>query len=215
MSLEAPQDILDFWFGSERSLLNEVSHIKHLFGVWFFRTNPAVETTFIAEAAQIDKLSDASSLGKEWFTAEGILARVVMLDQGTRTAFRGTPKAFAYDDIAKELVLLIIQKGWFFDKYLPVERQILCLPLLHSEDIHAHRVASELVHRLSEGTDNPELVQMFKSNVSFLAEHTQVVEKFGRYPSRNSALGRTNTPEEEEYLASPDLPGWAKSQAKA
>ena len=118
----------------------------------------------------------------------GTLARVVMLDQGTRTAFRGTPKAFAYDDIAKELVLDIIQKGWFFDKYLPVERQILCLPLLHSEDIHAHRVASELVHRLSEGTDNPELVQMFKSSVSFLAEHTLVVEKFGRYPSRNSAL---------------------------
>lgn len=111
-----------------------------------------------------------------------------MLDQGTRTAFRGTPKAFAYDDIAKELVLEIVEKGWFFEKYLPIERQVLCLPLVHSEDIHAHRVTSELVHRLSEGTENPELVEMFKSNVGFLAEHTEVVEKFGRYPSRNSAL---------------------------
>ena len=77
MSLTTPQDILDFWFGSDRTLLNEVSHIKHLFGVWFFRTNPAVETTFIAEATQIDKLSDASSLGEEWFTAEGIACALV------------------------------------------------------------------------------------------------------------------------------------------
>lgn len=27
-----------------------------------------------------------------------------------------------------------------------------------------------------------------------------VIEKFGRYPSRNEALGRKSTPEEEEHL---------------
>jgi hypothetical protein len=32
--------------------------------------------------------------------------------------------------------------------------------------------------------------------------HHAVLKRFGRYPSRNAVLGRRNTPEEEEYLAS-------------
>lgn len=114
-----------------------------------------------------------------------------MFDQGTRTAFRGTPKAFAYDDAAKELAMEVIRKGWFFEKYLPIERLSLWLPLLHSEDIHAHRVAKDLVQRICEDVGTPEAAQMFQGNVHFLAEHTQVVEKYGRYPSRNSALVRS------------------------
>ena len=77
MSLSTPHDILDFWFGSNEAKLNELSHIKHLFGVWFARTNPSVETTFVANAAQIDKLADSSSLGDEWFTPEGMCLRLI------------------------------------------------------------------------------------------------------------------------------------------
>ena len=39
-----------------------------------------------------------------------------------------------------------------------------------------------------------------------------MVRRFGRYPSRNNALGRDSTPEELEFLANPDLPGWMRSQ---
>ena len=28
-----------------------------------------------------------------------------------------------------------------------------------------------------------------------------MIKQYGRYPSRNEALGRTSSPEEEEYLA--------------
>ena len=34
-----------------------------------------------------------------------------------------------------------------------------------------------------------------------------VIEQFGRFPSRNAALGRISTPEEREYLKRPDA-GW-------
>ena len=34
----------------------------------------------------------------------------------------------------------------------------------------------------------------------FGLSHKDQIEKFGRYPGRNAALGRTNTAEEEEFL---------------
>ncbi len=114
-----------------------------------------------------------------------------MLDQGSRTAFRGTTKAFAFDEEAKKLSLEIFAKNWFFDKYLPIERQIIIMPLLHSEDIAAHRLAGEYVLRLSEGAeDHPEAAQLLQGTRYFLAEHSKVIEMFGRYPSRNASLVR-------------------------
>ena len=43
-------------------------------------------------------------------------------------------------------------------------------------------------------------------------QHRDVIERFGRYPHRNAALGRESTEEEKAWLASDDVPGWAKSQ---
>ena len=34
----------------------------------------------------------------------------------------------------------------------------------------------------------------------FSMDHLVPVEKFGRYPTRNKAMGRQSTPEEEEFL---------------
>ncbi|MBY0316911.1 MAG: DUF924 domain-containing protein [Bdellovibrionales bacterium] len=35
-------------------------------------------------------------------------------------------------------------------------------------------------------------------------KHLAILKKFGRYPHRNSILGRTSTSEELEFLKSPD-----------
>lgn len=75
MNLSTPSKILDFWFGSDRSIFNEPSHIKHLMGVWFNRTNPDIETTFAAEADQIEKLAVSSSLSDEWHTPQGFISQ--------------------------------------------------------------------------------------------------------------------------------------------
>ena len=48
---------------------------------------------------------------------------------------------------------------------------------------------------------------------SAVVEHSEVVERFGRYPHRNAQLGRESTAEEKAWLADVDnLPSWAKSQ---
>lgn len=113
-----------------------------------------------------------------------------MFDQGSRTAFRGTAEAFAFDAAGEELALEVINKGWFFEKYLPVERQTVIMPLLHSENIQAHNIAADYANRLCEGEEDPELSQFFKGVPFFLAEHSKVIAKYGRFPSRNAALVR-------------------------
>ncbi|PUE89213.1 DUF924 family protein, partial [Xanthomonas hortorum] len=46
-----------------------------------------------------------------------------------------------------------------------------------------------------------------EENLSFARDHRDVIRRHGRYPSRNAVLGRTSTPEEQEYLSRPDA-GW-------
>jgi uncharacterized protein (DUF924 family) len=116
----------------------------------------------------------------------GYLARIVMFDQGSRTAFRGTTKAFAFDKLAAALTRDIIDKGWFFDKFVPIERQAIITPLLHSEDLADHQLATEYVPRIAEGV--PELTSAFAGIPPFFNDHRAVVERFGRFPSRNAAL---------------------------
>ena len=45
-----------------------------------------------------------------------------------------------------------------------------------------------------------DLAESYKGGVKFAKDHQAVIEKFGRYPGRNKALGRESTKEEIEYL---------------
>jgi uncharacterized protein (DUF924 family) len=93
------------------------------------------------------------------------------------------------------------------------ERQFLYTPLMHSESAADHARALKLFGSL---VDAFPALGVAKYALNFEKEHAAVVERFGRYPHRNAAKGRTTTAEEAEWLASPDLPSWAKSQlAKA
>jgi uncharacterized protein (DUF924 family) len=56
---------------------------------------------------------------------------------------------------------------------------------------------------------------MFGYASKMAVEHADVMTRFGHFPHRNAAMGRATTAEEAAYLASPDLPGWAKSQTAA
>ena len=38
-------------------------------------------------------------------------------------------------------------------------------------------------------------------NLRYAREHAELISRFGRFPSRNAALGRVSTPAEDAYLA--------------
>ncbi len=127
--------------------------------------------------------------------ADTLLAAVVLLDQFSRNIHRGTPEAFAADPLALALTLEAIGKDW--DRELAPERAtFLYMPLMHAENAEAQRMCLEKFTALGR----PE-------NLRFAMEHAVVIEQFGRFPSRNEALGRESTPEELEYLQRPDA-GW-------
>ena len=80
---------------------------------------------------------------------------------------------------------------------------------MHSEDRALHALAMKLFTALAVSYPGLSAVAFA---LKYEKEHAAVVERFGRYPHRNVARGRETTPEEAEWLASPDVPSWAKSQ---
>lgn len=48
--------------------------------------------------------------------------------------------------------------------------------------------------------DQPEL----ESNFEYEKKHYAIIKRFGRYPHRNEALGRSSTAEELAFLQEPD-----------
>ena len=123
------------------------------------------------------------------------LALILLLDQFGRSIHRGSAEAFAGDDIALKVALVIISNGW--DKHMSdTERMFVYLPLEHSEDPSMMRLSLKKMDELES-----------KAAYEFAVKHAEILKRFGRYPHRNAVLGRENTPEEDEYLKEADTFG--------
>lgn len=129
----------------------------------------------------------------EWrVTAQGRVAEIIVLDQFSRNMFRDTPRAFSNDPLALALSQEAVSSG--ADKLLsPQQRSFLYMPFMHSESLRIHEVATDLFRQ-----------NRIQSSLDFELKHKSIIERFGRYPHRNSILGRASTAEEIEFL---ELPG--------
>jgi uncharacterized protein (DUF924 family) len=73
-------------------------------------------------------------------------------------------------------------------------RQFFYLPLMHSENLaDQDRCVRLVLTRLPETG---------VSNLLHAKAHREVIRRFGRFPHRNAALGRSDTPAEAAFLAS-------------
>ena len=126
------------------------------------------------------------------------LALIILLDQFTRNVFRGDARAFAGDARAQQLVRQTIAAGE--DLQLPwAARIFLYMPLMHAE---SPPLQDECVARFTRLVDDaPEaLKQRLQGNLDFAHQHRDIIKLFGRFPYRNAALGRADTPEEQDFL---------------
>jgi uncharacterized protein (DUF924 family) len=123
---------------------------------------------------------------------EGALALLILLDQMPRNAFRGTAGAHAGDGRARAVAKAAIAIGHDMAVAEP-ERQFFYLPLMHSESLaDQDRCLRLVLTRLPEsGAENRHHGIM----------HREVIRRFGRFPSRNRALGRLDTEAERAYRA--------------
>ena len=82
-----------------------------------------------------------------------------------------------------------------------IERAFFYMPLQHAESAKVQAKGCELFNRLAEVV-SPTYRETFGTMAQFAELHRDIVDQFGRFPHRNELLGRENTAEENEYLAS-------------
>ena len=178
-------DVLSFWFGTGADYGKR--HKR-----WFEK-----DVTFDAEVTRLFlPLYEQRAGDREWLDdARGCLARILVLDQFPRHMFRGSARAFAADALALEAAGVAVERG--YDRtMLPVERLFAYLPFEHSEALADQLLACKLTQPLAPF---PETGDAYRYAIA----HRDIIERFGRFPHRNAALGRVSTAEEIEFLRQP------------
>jgi uncharacterized protein (DUF924 family) len=144
-------------------------------------------------------IEQALAGGLRAWDAEGpqsALARILLLDQFTRNAWRGTKLAFAGDHLALQASQDMVDA----DEDLALssfQRAFVYMPFEHAESLAMQDQAVALFTRLAKA--DPALDDM----LDYARRHREVIARFGRFPHRNAILERASTPEEAEFLLQP------------
>ena len=187
--------LLEFWFGLE---LNDLPALEKSSRRWFIK-DPIFDNEI---KSLFGDLPDDIKNGEyeSWNDTElGNLAVVIALDQFPRNIYRNEPRAFAYDDIALKRALQAIQSG-AAKRLHPLEAVFLFMPLEHAENLQMQKDCVAGLQQL--GDSSPQFAEKIAGFTKYAVAHQEVIEKFGRFPHRNSILGRESSAEEIAYLAS-------------
>ena len=125
---------------------------------------------------------------------------ILILDQFPRNMYRGTARSFAYDEKARLAAQVTIDLG-IDSKVHPLEATFIYLPFEHSEDPSDQVFSVRLFQRLAENAPT-ELREHLDSAAEYARKHRDIIARFGRFPHRNQALGRSTTAAEKTYLDS-------------
>jgi len=184
------QAILDFWFGAPGT--DDFGRQRKF---WFIKREETDAQLRSAFGEQVECALDGGLTAWD-ATPRGTLARILLLDQFARNIHRGTPRAFAGDAAALKAAKHLVESGED-SRLIPGERIFVYLPFEHAEDIGEQRMALRLFRALDTEQAG------FESTLDYAERHHAVIERFGRFPHRNAILGRTSTPDELDYLATP------------
>lgn len=213
----APRSVLNYMCACDtsdpktRELLSTEQKVAPLLSIWF-ASGTALDDLCqpFAEVVRELKADPPTLIGGEWDTLEGKVAKVLLADQLSRSCFRGTPEAFSFDPIGRELVRELVSAD-AISATLELPAAILYLlpwALAHSEDVNDLERACEVIDMAIEAY--PEFGLFKGRNKLAIQQHREVLEKFGRYPQRNANFGRENTDAESAWLNDKEnLPIWA------
>ena len=194
MKLAEPENILEFWFGTNDG---DGEVIKAKSWLWWGKNEMTDRSIANRFGDDLDR-AIGGAIDHWALTPRGQLALIILMDQFSRNIYRGTPRAFAQDKQACILCLTGLEKGQ--DQVLrPVERAFFYLPLEHSESLLLQEKSVELYRVLYQWA-SPDLKTNFQEFLDFAIRHRDIIQRFGRFPHRNVILGRESTPEELEFL---------------
>ena len=171
-------EVIRFWF-------------EELTEVDWFKKNDNVDAQIRDRFLPLYEWLVAQDSSQGEISARLTLASVIVLDQFSRNLFRGNPRAFAADPIARRLSRVAVERG--LDTGMTKhERLFLYLPFGHSEDV----VDQELSVNLIGAQGDKELTR-------YAIAHKAIIDRFGRFPHRNAILDRQSTEEEIAFLKEP------------
>ncbi|WP_431299775.1 DUF924 family protein [Tabrizicola sp. BL-A-41-H6] len=172
-----PVEVLDFWLG-------EIGPDG-----WYAGT-PEIDAVVKDRFAELWQAAHEGGLDHWTEGTVGTLAYLIVTDQFPRNIHRGSALAFATDARALAAAKKAVAAGWDMNAPEP-ERQFFYMPFEHSEDPADQTLAVEyLTERLASAPD-----------MSLHARaHQEVIRRYGRFPTRNEALERDSTPDEQAYL---------------
>jgi len=172
-------DILGYW-------IDEVGVAR-----WYV-ADPAIDTEITTRFGALWREARNDPAQAWAATAQGALANLILLDQFPRNMFRGTADAFGSDLAARARAKTAIARG--LDRQVPEPaRQFFYLPLMHSESLSDQELCVALLVMRMPDTG--------AENISHAVRHRGVIRRFGRFPSRNAALGRIDSASELAYRA--------------
>lgn len=176
--MTSPQDVLAFW-------LDEVKPED------WYRASDALDaeiTKRFSEALQI-AADGGHSL---WLTCPSeTLAYIILTDQFSRNIHRNKAAAFDTDDAALAAAKVAVSHDWDLRIDAPA-RQFFYMPFMHSEHLSDQdRSVRLFCARMPDGG---------AGNIEHARAHREIIRVFGRFPYRNAALGRANSPEEQDFL---------------
>jgi uncharacterized protein (DUF924 family) len=172
--MTAPEDVLAFWreAGPDR---------------WYARDD-AFDAAIRARFLRTYEAAAAGALSGWESSPAGALALLIVLDQFPRNMFRDDPRAYAADPVARTVADRAIERG--FDQQVDAsERLFFYLPFEHSEEM-ADQARCVALHRALGDADSLKWAEL----------HADIIQRFGRFPHRNSVLGRDTTPDEQAFL---------------
>jgi uncharacterized protein (DUF924 family) len=242
------KEVLSFWFGEEEYLRvarDPLAWPEEANKRWFFggkEVDDAIRSRFLpllggeeedgGNAAPKplqrwldDDLAEAAASPSSFLPLRA-LAGIVVMDQFSRNAFRGSPRAFALDAEALRWSRALIDSG-LHRRLAPAARLFVLLPFEHSEDLETQRESVRLFEQMRddavaaaaaaaaagaeagvEAEATAALLTNTQGTLDFAQKHLDVIQKWGRFPGRNAALGRESTEAEREGLASGTIAKW-------
>ena len=185
--------LLEFWFGELSDGFADEAHRQ----CWFLG-GPDFDELCRDTFASLYQQASAGALMHWQETARGSLALILLCDQLPRNIFRDHAQAFATDPMALNIAKVLVDQG--LDQTLEFDERAFCyLPLEHSESLLDQHTAVGLFTALRDSTPSGQR-HLTGSYLQHAHQHRDTIVRFGRFPFRNSALGRTSTSAELEYI---------------
>jgi uncharacterized protein (DUF924 family) len=187
--------VLDFWFAVRQ--LDELT-LDSRMNCWF-GNNEAFDKELTERFKDLAEQALSGQLDRWAESPQGRLALILLLEQFPRRIYGDDRLAYRGDRKA----LKLCEQGVANDSYKELnalEQLFFFMPLQRAESIKVQQTSVKIYNALATRVSST-LRDTFETVAQFAELRRDIIAEFGRFPHRNTPLGRANTSTEEAHLA--------------